>query len=710
MKKKLVIILLIAAIAFVMLAACDSYKADYDTEILANGNFETFDSEASKASVWTVQAGTKANWGRNVNDGSNEYDSSLGKYYFYLNNSTSSYQYIYQTVKLEKNAVYRLKADMKIDSLSGKAGVYIDGAIETTGIVCSDTTSGWEEQEVYFMSTVSGEVRIVAAVGLPDVNATGVVYFDNISLQKVDGVNEDTQVAILQMKEGYTMSDGGSTTFVIFFTLISAGFAAGMYFLIRSIIKDKPLAPNNGTTKADKFLNAMTSNTALFLYVLLAAFAIRFIIVLATAEGNDLVSSWVELAKGIASNGYKSYYSNSTYEAQGIIWILGIIGYIGKALNLQEVGYAILVRMPALIADLVICYTIYNVTAKYQKERMATAYGFIYAVMPVFFILGTLYGCMENIAMAFLLLMAVSMLNKKYVSTGIYYTLALFFSNYALLLLPVILLYQIYAMFTDKESIAKSVVTMVCCFVAFYLLSLPLCWAEVAGGNVLFVFKKMYGFFSAANPLLSDNTFNLYGIFASADKARSSNVFFEMGGWLLVIAMGGLAIFHYIRTANRLDLVLLSAMTFITYSALGTQATLVTMPIGLLLLLLYVMLTPDMRLYIGMSALMTLSFLNIAQYISQSGFISGVDNASWLSFVPKSAFMIIFSIITVGVVFYMLYVLVDILFNSYVKPIAVGSANDEQTENVTVVEESVEIKKLDSKKTAKQKKTKVSKN
>ena len=68
--------------------------------------------------------------------------------------------------------------------------------------------------------------------------------------------------------------------------------------------------------------------------------------------------------------------------------------------------------------------------------------------------------------------------------------------------------------------------------------------------------------------------------------------------------------------------------------------------------------------------------------------------------------MIIFSIITVGVVFYMLYVLVDILFNSYVKPIAVGSANDEQTENVTVVEETVEIKKPDSKKNGKTKKDK----
>ena len=310
MKKKTVIILLIVTIVSLLLVACSSNRVDYDTEIIANGDFEKFDAESTKASDWTVQAGTTANWGRNVNDGSNEYNSSLGKYYLYLNNSTSAYQYVYQTVRLEKNATYKLSAYVNVSSISGTAGVYIDGATETTGIVLTGTTTGWEEKEMYFTSTVSGEVVIVAAVGTPDKSATGLVYFDNISLQKVDGVSEDTDITILKMKEGYTLSDGGSITFVVLFTLISAGFLTGMYFLIRSIIKNKPLAPNNGTTKADKFLNTMTSNTANFVYVLLAAFAIRFIIVLATAEGNDLIASWVALAKGIATNGYVSYYSN----------------------------------------------------------------------------------------------------------------------------------------------------------------------------------------------------------------------------------------------------------------------------------------------------------------------------------------------------------------------------------------------------------------
>ena len=414
----------------------------------------------------------------------------------------------------------------------------------------------------------------------------------------------------------------------------------------------------------------MTGRTASFIYVLLGAFILRFIIVLATAEGNDIIKNWISLSKDVASKGIISYYTGATNEPQGIVWIYGLLGFIGKWLNLENVGYSILVRMPMVVADLSVCYMIYGCAAKYQNERTAIVYGFIYAILPVFFVLGSLYGSTQSIAIAFLVAMSVSMLGKKYVSTGIYYTLALMFSNYALILLPVILLYQIYGLVTDKSSIAKTVVTMALCLVVFYLMSLPLCWSEVAKGNVLMVFRKMYAFFDVNYPTLSDNTFNLYGIFAAGGKLRSSNIILNIGNWLFVAGMSAYAIYHYIRTANRLDLILLSGIMLVAYSALGAQGALDIMPIGLALLLLYIIITPDIRLYIGTSALSALSFLNIAQLLSQSGFISGVDNAGTLDFEGKNAFMIIFSILTVAAVFYMLYVTCDITINSYVKPIA----------------------------------------
>ncbi|MBD5085964.1 MAG: hypothetical protein HDT32_01100 [Clostridiales bacterium] len=676
MKKKIIIVMLIAVIALVALVGCN--RVQPDTEILGNGDFENYDVENKTSEGWTINPGTTATWSRNTNDGSDEYNSALGKYYFSL--KSAGYYYISQNVKLEKNATYKLSAYINAVNLTGTAGAYVLGSIDTVGAIVKEKTEGWQQVDQYFTSAVSGEVTIVVAVGTEEANSSGTtdVRFDNISLQKVDGVDEDIEVAILRMSEGYTMSDGGSTTFVVLFTLLSIGICVGMYFILRGIIQNRVgLQPSDGTGKGDKFLNAMTSRTASFIYVLLSAFIVRFIVVLASAEGNDLIKSWADLAKQIADNGFLSFYDNSSDQPQGIIWVFGILGYIAKGLGMGDVGYSILLRMPSVIADILVCYMIYACASKYQNERTAIVYGFIYAIVPVFFIFGALYGSVQSIAIAFIVAMALSMLNKKYISTGIYYTLALMFSNYALILLPVILLYQIYGLVTDKASVVKTSVTMASCFVVFYLLSLPLCWHGVSSGNVFMVFRKMYSFFEVSNPLLSDNAFNLYAVFAAGGRLRSDNVIFSIGNWLFVIGMSAYVVYHYIKTANRLDLILLSATMFIAYSALGTQSTLDIMPIGIVLMLIYIAITPDVRLYIGTSLLAALSFLNIAQLLSRSGFIRGVDNASWLDFEGKNAFMIIFSILTVATVFYLIYVVCDITLNSYVKSIAKeNSVND----------------------------------
>ncbi|MDE5756010.1 MAG: hypothetical protein K2I23_02875, partial [Clostridia bacterium] len=691
---------LIAIIALVALVGCSKGKVDYDSEIIVNGGFENYNSQDKIADGWTIKSGTTVNWVRNDSQAS-EYNSSLGKNYLRLNPSSSGFNYISQKVRLEKNGLYKLTAYMKVDSVSTSAGVYINGAVDTVGAVATVTTDGWKEYTQYFTSAVKGEVEILVAIGTESINGTGNVYFDNISLQKVESAPDDEEIVILRMKEGYDMADGGSIAFVVLLTLISAGIIVGMFFMIKSILQNKVgMHPNDGATGADKFLNAMTGNTAKFIYVLLVAFVVRFITVLATAEGNSITDAMVTLAKGVADKGFLSYYANYVYDSQGVVWLMGILGYLGKALNMEDVGYSILVRMPMMIADLTVCYMLFSCASKYQNERMATTYGFIYAILPVFFIFGSLYGSVQSIAIAFLVAMALSMLQKKYVSTGIFYTLALFFSNYALILLPVILLYQIYAIVTDKSSIVKTAVTMAACFVVFYLISLPLCWSEVAKGDVFCVFSKMYKFFVTANPKLSNNAFNLYAIFGAGGKVRPDNTFLEICNWLFVIAMSAYVVFHYIRTANRLDLVLLSGVMLVAYGTIGAQGNIDVLPMGLALILMYLIITPDIRLYIVGGGLATLSFLNMAQLLSRSGFISGVDNASLLDFEGKNAFLIIFSILAVLATFYLLYVATDMTLASNVKLIEKEKdISDTKDESSATTDEKA--KKTNSKKKAK---------
>ncbi len=286
--KRLLIIALIAVIALLALAGCNQNKVDYDSEIVVNGGFENYNSQEDIAEGWTVNPGTTVTWPRNDSQ-SSEYDSSLGKRYMRLNPSSSGNYYISQKVRLEKNAVYKLSAYIKADSVSGSAGVYIKGAVDTVGAIVTQSTEGWEEITQYFSSSISGEVELLAAIGKDGTSGSGNVSFDNISLQKVESAPDDVDVVVLRMKEGYDMASGGSIAFVVLFTLISAGIFVGMYFMIKSILQNKVgLRPNDGVSGGDKFLNAMTGSTARFIYVLLVAFVVRFITVLATAEATLL--------------------------------------------------------------------------------------------------------------------------------------------------------------------------------------------------------------------------------------------------------------------------------------------------------------------------------------------------------------------------------------------------------------------------------------
>ena len=170
----------------------------------------------------------------------------------------------------------------------------------------------------------------------------------------------------------------------------------------------------------------------------------------------------------------------------------------------------------------------------------------------------------------------------------------------------------------------------------------------------------MYQFFKDS-AYLSTDSFNLYAVFGAANtKTRSTLI--EVFNWLFVIGMSAWPIYVYIKNQNRLDLILNMGLMFIAYALIGACSTVVILPIGLVLLLVYIAFVPDARLFFCYSILATLSFMNVAQLASQSGYISNVTGATYTAFLHNSAFLIIFSIFAVIALFYLIYVSIDVSY------------------------------------------------
>lgn len=693
----LTIIVLVVSLT-ICFSSC-SKKGEYGVNVLTNSSFEEKGSNGLSISNWVASDSTSVSFISNTRD-DDAYNVKLGKYYANIK-ASGQYVYLAQNVTLEKNEIYRITAIVKVDSIVEKDGIGLRFGFDTDadfyGLNIVDVTDDeWIDVEYYFTSSTNKEVKFVIGVGSPNITTSGVVYVDNVVLEKVKEVpnsylEQVDEIEVLKFADDYSLNSAGSISFVVIMSIVSLLMVAGVWILLKLAKKgpslkaelheeQEQIAVDKNKEILNKIVKFLSSNFAMFLYVLVGAFLIRFIISICSFGMVSQIDSLETLAESGVKEGLLSFYSvNESSSPVGITLLYTILGHLAQVMNIKvaSLGYSLLMRLPLVIADIVIVYSIYAFASKHTDERQAAVYAGIYAFMPIFFFHGSFYGSTETIGLMFIILTLMALLNKDYIFTSLLYTLALLFSNFALIILPIILIFEVYAIITDSENRIALIISMFASFVIFFALALLATWDSVRDGNVFEYFKRMYKYFQDIKYLTLDS-FNIYAIFgAGSSKGRTTLI--EVLNWLFVAGMSACPAYLYIKNKNRSDLVLYAGLMFVAYGVLGAGSLVTIMPIGLAILVIYLVIVPENRMMAASGSLATLSFLNIAQLASQSGFISAVEGAQYVSFEPKSAFMIIFSIITVLISFYLIYVAVDVSFYSQaseITPFKNGIKND----------------------------------
>ena len=675
-----VMILLVSSIAFM---GCKS-DDDIGVNILSNPKFEEL-TTAGKEVGWVVSDQSSITFVHNDHD-DDAYDPKLGNYYAKFNVS-GGYQYAAQTVSLKENAKYLVTAHIKVTSVSTNDDIGVRIGFDTKGAAFTGfnqvktTDDEWISIEYYFTSSEKVDAKFTVGVGSAEKTASGVAYIDNIVLARVDEIPAEYlaehTIEVLKYSKSNTLADAGSICFVVFMALASLCIAGLVYYLIAKSLQpqgvlydDTPKQHSdlynkiNAKIDLEKLKKALTSELAIFIYILGGALLVRFIIAVCTYGMASNIDALEELGEVGKKSGLLSYYSSvkSSTAPIGSVVTYTVLANVASWLKIKSasLGYAILVRLPQILADLVVTYMIYSFVSSHKDSKQAAIYSGFFAFIPLYFFIGSFYGATESIAIAFVIATALAILKKDYILTPALYTCALLFSNYVLVILPVILVFQVMGIIYDKESRWINVASMAICLVLFYLFGFVMSFASVKNGNMFLYFQRMYQFFKD-NAYLSTDSLNLYAVFGAANnKVRSTLV--EVFNWLFVAAMSAWPAYTYYKNRNRLDLILNAGVMITAYALIGAGSTITILPIGLVLLLIYIVIVPDARLFLLYSVLATLSFLNIAQLASQSGYISSVTGATYTAFLSNSAFLIIFSIIGVAALFYLIYVLVDITF------------------------------------------------
>ena len=675
MKKKILLTVLVLVVAVALLVGCSAKSdntVDTDAELLSNGNFELNVPDTG----WTV---SKTGESGSVtfpyfSADAQGYDAERGHRYAVITaeSGKTTFTRVSQTVSIEPHRTYRLSVDYRITTTvaagDGAKGFYLtlDG-FKYFYRAATVETDGWQTWKLYFNSDNYDEVTVVLGLGEADYIAqAGVVNFDNVSLVCLDDTAAADVVAQSlsqantlggKYDSNYRMS-GVDVVFTVLIVVLTAGLLVAAYFALRrlSVKKDVEIAPN-GMVKGSSILK---NTTFLLIVTLVVGFAMRLVLSLTLFGYGAYENAVMSNTTAMLENKLWGYYFNyETYYAPGVMYLLYVMGAIAAPLKLTAgtQGMAIFLKIPALIADLLLIAIVFLAVDKRKGSVWALVIGLTMALLPVLYAASALWGVYTSIAALFLVLTFMAVRKKQVIKMTVFYFLAVLFAEEALILLPLLVVYAIMLYVKYPETRMRLPIAATVAFVVGYAVTVPLALDYYVAGHPFIVLERYVTVFNQ-NDYFARNIFNLYAMVGvGANSVNTAGV--VMGAIFAAASMlGGIAM--YLKNRNRQDLLMYAAWTLIAVYTTSVRMNLWVLMLGAVLLLTYVAYTDEKRLAWCFGAFAVTSAVNACYVMAVGGNVKGGVGAAGVTVASLDPVAIVFSALTLVTFFALTYVVADV--------------------------------------------------
>lgn len=668
----MVIVLVLSLFAF---TACDTSSSEIGEELVVNGDFSNFNDTAKKLEGWSTST-------NDVKYGQTQ-TSNEGEKYLYIDNTSAKYSYLYQTIKVDTNQIYKISVDVEINTkINSKVGAYVAFLenVELKFATTTDKTDGFETKTFYVKPKNTDYLTLALCVGSEDTPSMGRANFDNVSVQRVNKSDVPSGVEVVNFRKVKTVNtnvDASGTAFVVLLTLFSVAVILWAYFIIRRQYAKQNAFVDFGadaSVGSSKSLGAKTKwyNNAWFIgaMIMLGAFLLRLIFILTMYGTGNQLSTLLNLGRNTLTktNGVFNYYANnpsSTY-SPGVIYILAILGFMTKGASLQV--SSIVFRLINALADVAVVGMIYSYGRKHVGNRLSAVYACLYALLPFSLFMGGLNGGFESLLVALIVGAMILMVEKKYLATYFVMTLASVLDIRAMALAPIVVTYFVYMYIKDNDdkkkftaNRAQIVFGLVGSFVLAYLITLPIGINQISAGDAFFNFKVIVNELTKTTYYTS-NGLGMYGMVAMNGRTVVRGV--EILNLMFLLVLEAYVISLYFKNRNRQELILLASFTLAVIGVFTIKVTYTYMFLSLALGLIYTMVSGDRRMYGVMGGIASLGFLNVAQLMNQSGLVARYAAKAITSYETKNVFFILFSVMAVLLVGYYAYVCYSITNNT----------------------------------------------
>lgn len=613
MKKFLYVLMTLSLILGCVFAftACDN-SAKYNKELVQNGSFE---SSSTTASYWYEKTATTSK-----SDGVlsiKGYGGDSTESYLTITNgsTTGSYVKLYQEISVKRGGVYKLTARVKNDTIKqGSNSESIAGAgiqiVESETILkqYADVSDDWIDVTVYIKPKNTDKITVALIFGNADTYTIGSVAFDNVSMTRIKASDVPSGEKVVNINKihvpEYKYSSTGATLFVIFVAILAAAIIVGFYFAYRKLMSDdKPVFKKTWITAA---------------LLVLAGVAIRLIFAgtLFTGAGTknliDTVAKIVKLGAGSAMGTYTSIAPLQIY----LMWINGksVAGLTNIA------GISVILQLVPILCEGVTIALIYSFAKKYVNDKQAALFAALYAFIPFAFLASGGYSIEIPVLTMLLMITFYSLIEKDYLTLLASSLITVLWSPIGIYVLPFIVTYEIYIMAKtkDKKTILTFCIGWFVSFWLFILLSAGAVSNMFTQGHIMYIFKSYYLMMFNKQMCVS-NAFNLYALFGLNGGSVNNAAF-----WLNIVFSVILIVYAvslYFKNYNRAEMTLIAGFFLTVMSVFSLNMDETALVYGLIMLLMYIIVTGELRLFWVFGVLSFMAFMNMGIVMDYTGFI-----------------------------------------------------------------------------------------
>lgn len=369
--------------------------------------------------------------------------------------------------------------------------------------------------------------------------------------------------------------------------------------------------------------------------------------------------AWADMAYKGGLNQF--YFSKDFHDyPPGYMYVLWLLGWVKNAANLDYDSdmFVMLIKLPAILCDVLTGYVIYRIVKKYSSHALAVGVAVLFLFNPAVIVNSSVWGQVDSVFTLFLVLSIYFIIDKKFILSCMLFVIGALIKPQMVMFGPVFLLAMIKMIIDGKDNLKQVFIKIglaaAGCAVLVFFAVLPFVrnfdFSPIVDQYIKTINSYPYGSVNAYNMLwlFRGGWENAALVPGSEGNIQNPLMFLTFGTWssILIAAVMVFAVWFYIKHKGKMDLFLLAAFIIMgIFTLAGRMHERYVYP-AIALLACGFAYKKDLRILWLFFAISILQFINTATVLYQ-------DVVLEVSIPPKGALAPVVAVLLIAVFVWM---------------------------------------------------------